>query len=337
MTNIGNRYWCTICTEAHSYKNRDDWKKHEKEHETKFVCLRTGPIDAIEGESRCVFCGILRPDKEHLEKHNIRSCTSETKGTKSFKRRYDIIAHVEQAHGALDGKKLAEKWRCSETKQAWSCGFCVYYFPTFSDRLKHLDKEHFTERQQVHDWSLTNVIHGLLLQPGVREAWQKLVDLLCLASTGFSWTPTAGKDLQYKLEIRPIAERTTDNLAQLAYDSAVYDWASLSCVGPSVTPDFCESLFAAGPDPPNFHPQNIMLPQVEVQQQQPAVITTSSFAAVTSGAEAIGNPLHPDLHYPTDLLQPKSSPQLAFDFFSEVSCAEATDADGELTLITSGI
>ena len=80
-----------------------------------------------------------------------------------------------------------------------------------------------------------------------------------------------------------------------------------------------------------------MLPQVEVQQQQPALTTASSFAAVTSGAEAIGNPLHPDPHYPTDLPQPKSSPQLAFDLFSEVSCAEATDVDGELTLIPSDI
>ncbi len=301
------------------------------------MCLRTGPIDAIKGEPRCVFCGILSPDKEYLEKHNIRSCTSETNGTKSFKRRYDIIAHVEQAHGALDGKKLAEKWRCSETKKAWSCGFCVFYFPTFSERLKHLDKEHFTKHQHVHDWSLTNVIHGLLLQPGVREAWQKLVDLLCLASSGFSWTPTAGKDLQYKLEIGPTAERTTDTLAQLAYDSAVHDWASLGCVGHSVTPNICDSLFAAGPGPSNFHPQGIMLPQVEVRQQQTTLTTAASFEAATSGAEAIGNPLHPDLHYPNDLPQPQFSPQLAFDFFSEVSCAEATDADGELTLICSGI
>ena len=165
ITDIGNPYWCTICTEAHSYKNRDDWKKHEKEHETKFVCLRTGPIDATEGEARCVFCNILRPDKEHLEKHNIRSCTSEPNGTKSFKRRYDIIAHVEQIHGALDGKMLAEKWRCSTTKQAWSCGFCICYFPTFSDRLKHLDKDHFTGHRQVqarlepykcHPWALAS-------------------------------------------------------------------------------------------------------------------------------------------------------------------------------------
>ena len=297
------------------------------------MCLRTGPIDVIEGEPRCVFCGTISPDKEHLEKHNIRSCTSKTNDTKSFKRRYDIIAHVEQVHGALDGKELAEKWRCSAAKQAWSCGFCICYFTTFSDRLKHLDKEHFTEHRQIQDWSLTNVIHGLLLQPGVGEAWQKLVDSLCLASSGFNWTLTGGKDLQYKLEIGPTAERTAEYLAQAAYDSANDDWASLDCVGSSVTPNLCNSLFPADPEPPSFHQQGVMLSQVEVRQQQYASTNACSFEAVASGAEPNGNPLNLDLHYPTDLSQPKFSPQLSLNFFSGASYAEMTDVDDELGLI----
>ena len=335
-TVIGNPYWCTICTEAHSYKNRDDWKKHEKEHETKFVCLRTGPIDATEGEARCVFCGILRPDKEHLEKRNIRSCTSEPNGTKAFKRRYDIIAHMEQIHGALDGKMLAEKWRCSTTKQAWSCGFCICYFPTFSDRLKHLDEDHF-KHGQVQGWSLTNVIHGLLLQPGVREAWQKPVESLCLASSGFSWTLTGGKDLQEKLELGPTAQRTTKNLAQAAYDSADHDWASLSCVGPFVTPLSYDGVFAAEPGPSSFHQQGVMLSQVETRPQRATSTNASSLLSTTSGAEMTSNTLDLDLHYPTDFPQPKSSRDSSFDFFSEVSYAEAMDADGELALTCSAI
>jgi hypothetical protein len=44
--------------------------------------------------------------------------------------------------------------------------------------LRHIDKEHFTRHDSIGDWSPTKVICGLLSQPDVNKAWQRLVDSL---------------------------------------------------------------------------------------------------------------------------------------------------------------
>lgn len=114
-----NRFWCTLCTSLHSYKNSDDWKKHEKEHDTKFFCLLRGPVEVVKGGAECCFCGALNPDNDHLETHNVGACVAA--GPPSFKRRYDMISHLEHDHRVSDGKALAEKWKYTPLKQAWSC------------------------------------------------------------------------------------------------------------------------------------------------------------------------------------------------------------------------
>ena len=123
-------------------------------------------------------CDALNPDEQHLETHNIRVYLMALNGPPSFKRRFHIITHLKQGHGAADSKGLAERWHCTTFKRFWSCEFCICCFPTLADRLRHIDKEHFTRHDSIGDWSPTKVICGLLSQPDVNKAWQRLVDSL---------------------------------------------------------------------------------------------------------------------------------------------------------------
>ena len=194
----GNHYWCTVCENPNSYKDSGNWKKHEKGHETVFVC---GLDDAVEDGwiGRCPF------PKQF-----------------SCKRRDIMVNHLSKSHGisAVQGRGLADKWRISDKKQAWSCGFCVKFFNNFQDRLKHIDVEHFKKFEIIQDWDPNKVIHGLLLQPKMENAWKKRTSLLPWeCPEDIVWAESFAKDMRTQLETGPSDESDADRLADAAYSA----------------------------------------------------------------------------------------------------------------------
>ena len=135
-----------------------------------------------------------------------------------------MVDHLSKDHARHDkaqGRSMAESWRVNSGRQAWSCGFCARSFSDFGDRLKHIDNEHFKRHQDVRDWDRSKVILGLLLQPGVKEAWESLMASKTIHdSTGFTWESPALDNLQLLLEMGPSSGQSAESLAAAAYAAA---------------------------------------------------------------------------------------------------------------------
>ena len=232
---VSNRYWCTICVDPHSYQKSDDWKKHMKEHETSFICGLTSAAVVEDGVMICAYCGAQNPDTPHLASHNDRACSTSS-GRTAFKRRYEMVAHLKQQHGATDTKSLAERWRHMRPKKAWSCGFCIKYFSNLGEQLKHLDQNHFRMHQHVSLWDNTKVIQGLLLQPLVYEAWHNLMSTYGLRTSIFTWNNHRAQPLQNLLQTGPSKQHDPAFLAKTAYDYAD-DPEAYGFALPSVLPE----------------------------------------------------------------------------------------------------
>ena len=196
--NAENHHWCTVCEEPNSYKDSGSWKKHEKEHETTFICeMEEAAESGREGQD-----------------HASRAFTS--------KRRDIMVNHLNKSHGIFEAhqaRDLADKWRHTAKKQAWACGFCGSLFLAFPDRLKHIDVEHFRHHQSIHEWDLNKVVLGLLQQPILERAWKKkLASLPPWVHLGhLVWNKAVAKDLQATLEIGPSDDHHAGNLAEEAY------------------------------------------------------------------------------------------------------------------------
>ena len=196
----GNHYWCTVCEDPNSYKDSGDWKKHEKGHETVFICRLD---DAVKDDS-----------------------TGQRSSPKGFscKRRHQMVEHLNKSHGisaVQQGRNLADKWRVSNNKQAWSCGFCVKFFSNFQDRLRHIDVEHFKKYETIQDWDYNKVIHGLLLQPKMENAWKNRTASLLLWEfpEDIVWGESFAKNMRTQLEIGPLDELDADRLADAVYSA----------------------------------------------------------------------------------------------------------------------
>ena len=225
-TKAANRYWCTICEDRRSYKNISDWRKHEKEHVGAYVCMLRDPVDETEGCTKCSLCGTLNPNEKHLGTHNIQLCAQGIPGPFTCKRRVDMVRHLKRCHNVPEeaqGGAVADKWKEITKKQAWSCGFCIHLVHTFGDRLKHIAK-HFEDGQTLDQWNTTNVIEGLLLQPGIDDVWEMP---LGWRSSGIIWKKDVVKDLQRDLELGPSDPMHATDLAKRVYNARQSDWHSL--------------------------------------------------------------------------------------------------------------
>ena len=200
-SNADNHYWCTVCEEPNSYKDSGSWKKHEKEHETIFVC---GLDNAAESSS-----------------------AGQSDASKPFtcKRRDIMVNHLNRLHGVLEtqqGRDLADQWRHTVKKHAWSCGFCIALFSTFQDRLKHIDTEHFRRHQNIHDWDPNKVILGLLQQPKMEKIWKMRMASLphWVHPEDLAWDKATARDLRKKLEIGPSDDHHAKTLADAVYSAS---------------------------------------------------------------------------------------------------------------------
>ena len=226
LANPDHKYWCTVC-DNHSFKHSDGWKKHEKEHEVKYVCMLKGLFEFTKDGRRCVLCGALNQADSHHLVHNITPCVKAT-NRPSVKRRYDMVGHLKDVHAICDRTKagsIADKWQRKSSKSAWSCGFCVHLSPSLQQHLRHIGIEHFEKGQSITDWSYSNIIQGLLLQPAINEAWMRLLESLDpFRPSETRWNKSGTEMLLHKLERRLTGNDTPQSLAKAAYDSAEFDW-----------------------------------------------------------------------------------------------------------------
>lgn len=184
-----------------------------KEHETMYLCMPHGPVNATEMGPKCAFCDTLFPDQAHINSHNAISCAGKPR---RYTRKVNLARHLE-THGVLNGSALAEDWRVTPKKRFFSCGFCLSLFYTISDQLNHIDN-HFRHSEDITNWNFNKVVRGLLLQPGVDASWRTLSAEY--VSSGFSWDSSLHKDLQMRLEL---SEESAEALAVAAFNESVYD------------------------------------------------------------------------------------------------------------------
>ena len=178
-----HKYCCTLCGYDRPFKNPSDWKKHEKEHDTSYVCMLKGPKEATLQGTQCAFCGIPNPSDVHLLEHNTQACLQGPPDSFSSKRRHELVNHLKKIHSVhikSQGEAIAVRWKHTVEKQAWSCGFCGITFVTFNDRLSHIATNHFELGQTIDQWDTTKVIQGLLQQLKMIKAWKEKMASLSL-------------------------------------------------------------------------------------------------------------------------------------------------------------
>ena len=139
-----------------------------------------------------------------------------------------MVSHLKVKHGiniASQGEAIAGKWKYTVKKQAWSCCFCVNVFASFPDRLSHIASKHYEQGHTIEEWDATNVIQGLLQQPGMIKAWEeKLTSLPPWEVADIIWERDAVKDLQQDLEVGPSDGRNAVVLAEAAYNACRMNW-----------------------------------------------------------------------------------------------------------------
>ena len=201
--NVSRPYSCTICGSQRSYQNHYDWKKHEKEHETNYICRHDSSRDA------------LRMVNENTQAHG--SCKF------TCKRRDHMVTHLNrnhEIHKVAQARILADQWRRTTGKKFWSCGFCIHLFTGFAERLKHIGREHYEQNQTYDEWDITKLTRGLLLQPEVQRAWESI---LATGATNHSeelvWDARGIEETQYLLEMGPSPTQSAESLARAAYEA----------------------------------------------------------------------------------------------------------------------
>ena len=190
-----------------------------------------GPLELTEGGFKCILCGTFNPSEEHLDAHKVQICGQGVPGSFSCKRRADLVRHMRKCHNVhakAQGEAIADKWKETTNKQAWSCGFCIHLAYTFGDRLKHI-ATHFEHGQTLDEWDATNIMKGLLSQPQMINAWKtQLAFSLGCASPDILWKKHAMKDLQHDLEVGPSDTEDAAALAKAAYEARQSSWNSLN-------------------------------------------------------------------------------------------------------------
>ena len=276
----GHTHWCFVCEHHRAYTTCDGWKRHMKEHETRYPCMPHGREIYTTHGPECVLCGDLYPDEKHYTLHNIQSCSTKSLAARSYTRKSHLINHL-KTHGISDGSAFAEDWRDTLDKKYFSCGFCVACFHSLADQLNHIDNFHYKKYQHISAWESNKVILGLLLQPGVRESWRNILAVHPqLNELRFRWSPAVFKNLQLRLQK---SEETGETLALAAFNESNYDWTqetqdeSMSLAGftnqdpnsnnnvPMIRSQALPAQMLFGPDQSTIYDEELMTPPLRVQ------------------------------------------------------------------------
>ena len=181
-------HWCTVCRDHAAFFTCDGWKRHMKEHETCYPCLRCGNPSTLGKD-------------------------------KKFTRKSNLVNHLLDSHNILqkpNALALAEQWKRNEPKKAYACGFCVKHSGTLQDQMNHIDNLHFKHSQDMTEWDHNNVIKGLLSQPDLKVAWQKQLAANRPSIKDCTWPYSVVADVQTMLEM---CQDSPDALAAEAWKS----------------------------------------------------------------------------------------------------------------------
>ncbi|KAK3949719.1 hypothetical protein QBC32DRAFT_219049 [Pseudoneurospora amorphoporcata] len=106
-------------------------------------------------------------DHDRPEEHLCSICHD------SFPERPSLASHCREVHN-LSSPPTTEHIVKLPTRGAWGCGFCGAFVQSRPDYLDHVGKHCEEGMQRVH-WQHSSVIRGLLKQPKMVEAWNRLV------------------------------------------------------------------------------------------------------------------------------------------------------------------
>ncbi|TGO26565.1 hypothetical protein BPAE_0057g00410 [Botrytis paeoniae] len=217
------RYSCTICGQPFERKGaKGDWKRHEQtkcEQQKLWYCMSKEPTVQVLNIWYCVLCnhndGNRNEMINHLiNKHRFQNCWSKPLSERSHPRKDKLRDHLKKHHALSERSTGWEAWHQDlPEKKAWGCGFCGGCFFTWDTRLDHIAEHYEKQGLDVSQWSLTNVIKGLLKQSkewDVLTAWNTIVGHNEKSCT---WSDNDALMLQRKLEYR---EGTPQSLAEEA-------------------------------------------------------------------------------------------------------------------------
>lgn len=171
---------CTFCDT--SLKSKSYWKSHEEEfHEQarKWKCP----------DCEQWFNAGKRFREHHYKRHACENCKqSKENGHGNTRKASPCVKKVEQI---------------MHRKNAWGCGFCAKLLTSWEERCEHIAM-HFEEGKSKSEWEFTNVILGLLQQPDVSLAWNRLVSKqhgeLRQNWPQFAWDSKKSHRLRFSLE-----------------------------------------------------------------------------------------------------------------------------------------
>ena len=212
-------HWCVVCDDPREIKTCDGFKRHMREHETRFYCMLKGPVVDTENGPKCAFCNVLHPDPEHLDTHNIHLCMNKSPADRSYSRKELLTNHLKH-HGNVEASVLADQWRYTANKKYFACGFCGSYHDSLVEQINHIDVMHYRFSESINNWDSNKAIRGLLSQPGMRDCWRTLLATKpYLQESSLTWKPTLAKPLQLRLER---SEETAESLFTAAIDQSNY-------------------------------------------------------------------------------------------------------------------
>lgn len=194
---------CTFCDKA--LKSKPYWKSHEEEFHEQRLTWRCPDCEQI-------FHAGKRFREHHTKLHGCESCKQPRESGQPTSRKaspcvkkYEIVMH---------------------NKDAWGCGFCANLLTSWEDRCEHI-ASHFEEKRSK--WDFTNVILGLLKQPDVSLAWNKLLTDRHGEQQNwpkFTWGSKKCNRLRYKLETKwDTRVFDIDSLVKETYDLAEIELA----------------------------------------------------------------------------------------------------------------
>ena len=209
--------WCFICEDSTgpAIKTLDGFRRHVREHHTRYYCIPPEPLVYTEDGPSCRYCGMPNPNAIHLNTHNIPGCVG-----KRFTRKKTLMKHHEKKHSAHSASVLAQHSEFTVNKKYFACGFCIFFCGSLNELVTHIDVAHYKFLEHIRDWDPDKVILGLLSQPIVNEYWRAILAANPhIQGSWLTWNPVYVKQLQHRLEMsqEPAAILCTAAISQSNY------------------------------------------------------------------------------------------------------------------------
>ena len=220
---IQHVHYCTSREHKSQIVTCDGFKRHENDHEKYYVLLPSGLVETgSDGQLRCALCSASQPDNAHFkEEHNISDDTTRfSPGSRKW-RRSDLEKRLQVMNlSAQQIRRLLKKWHRWEKKRAYSCGLCVRYFPTLSQRSVHMCKEHFSKEHDIEAWDEQKEFKGLLLKPDLHTACRREFGKDPCAPDGLiTWSAQSCSILKSKIQL---GTENMDKIAVEVFEKALY-------------------------------------------------------------------------------------------------------------------